>query len=63
MSGLTFDAGGLIAAPLPSVPVPEVDAEGEAAAPPVPGTGDVGEGGSGAAEGGDGAIAGAAGDG
>ncbi|MFZ1481560.1 MAG: rod shape-determining protein MreC, partial [Paracoccaceae bacterium] len=38
------DPGGLIAPPLlPSAPAPDVDAEGEAAAPPVAGGGDVGE--------------------
>ncbi|MGA0541815.1 rod shape-determining protein MreC [Neotabrizicola sp. VNH66] len=58
-----MDAGGVIAAPLPSVPVPEVDPESEAAAPPVPGAGNVEDGGSGAAEGGDGATAGTAADG
>ncbi|MFE3838931.1 rod shape-determining protein MreC [Pseudogemmobacter sonorensis] len=45
------DPGGLLALPLPSSPVPEVDAEGEAAAKPVPGAGDVDEEGSGYAEG------------
>ena len=46
------DPGALIAPPLlPSSPAPEVDAEGEAAAPPVEGGGDVGEVGSGDAEG------------
>ena len=45
------DPGGLIAPPLlPSAPEPVVDAEGEAAAPPVTGGGDVGEDGSGYAE-------------
>lgn len=45
------DPGGLIAPPLlPSAPEPVVDAEGEAAAPPVAGGGDVGESGSGDAE-------------
>ncbi len=49
------DPGGLIAPPLlPSVPGPEVDAEGEAAAQPVAGGGDVGESGSGDAEAGGG---------
>lgn len=53
------DPGGLIAPPLlPSSPAPMVDAEGEAAAPPVPGAGDVDEGGSGDTEGGDTAAAG-----
>ncbi|MBE2276883.1 MAG: rod shape-determining protein MreC [Rhodobacteraceae bacterium] len=47
------DPGGLIAPPLlPSVPLPEVDAEGEAAAPPAPGGGSVADQGSGDAEGG-----------
>ena len=42
------DPGALIAPPLlPSDPLPEVDAEGEAAAQPVAGGGDVGEDGSG----------------
>ena len=48
------DAGGLVAPPLlPSAPQPVVDAEGEAAAPPVAGGGDVDSAGSGDAEGGD----------
>ena len=48
------DPGGLIAPPLlPSSPIPEVDGEAQAAAPPVPGAGDVEGGGSGAAEGGE----------
>jgi rod shape-determining protein MreC len=47
------DAGGLIAPPLlPPAPDPDVDAEREAAAPPVAGGGDVGETGSGDTEGG-----------
>ncbi|MDQ2066071.1 rod shape-determining protein MreC [Xinfangfangia sp. CPCC 101601] len=48
------DPGALIAPPLlPSAPEVAVDGEGEAAAPPVQGGGDVGEEGSGAAEAGD----------
>ena len=46
------DPGALVAPPLlPSSPVAEVDAEGQAAAQPVQAGGDVGEGGSGEAEG------------
>jgi len=49
------DPGGLIAPPLlPPAPEPVVDAEGEAAAQPVAGGGDVGESGSGDAEAGGG---------
>ncbi len=48
-----LDPGQLIAPPLPSVPVAEVDAEGEAASQPATGTGEIGETGSGYAEGGD----------
>ena len=44
------DAGALVAPPLPSVPQPVVDAEGEAAAQPVTGPGNVEESGSGDAE-------------
>lgn len=51
------DPGGLIAPPLPSAPLPEVDAESEAAAPPVPGAGNVDETGSGDTEGGNAAEA------
>jgi rod shape-determining protein MreC len=48
------DPGALVAPPLlPSDPAPVVDAEGQAAAPPVQGGGDVGEAGSGDTEGAD----------
>ncbi|MCB5411063.1 rod shape-determining protein MreC [Pseudogemmobacter faecipullorum] len=48
-----LDPGGLIAPPLPSVPVASVDAEAEAASQPVRGNGEVSEAGSGANESGD----------
>ncbi|NPD15581.1 rod shape-determining protein MreC [Xinfangfangia sp. D13-10-4-6] len=52
-----LDPGQLVAPPLPSVPVAEVDAEAEAASQPATGSGEIGESGSGYAEGGDAAAA------
>lgn len=54
------DPGSLVAPPLPSVPVAEVDGEGQAAAQPATGAGDVTETGSGEAESGDSPNGGAA---
>ncbi|WP_112308680.1 rod shape-determining protein MreC [Pseudogemmobacter bohemicus] len=48
-----LDPGSLIAPPLPSVPVAEVDGEAQAATQPTTGSGEIGETGSGYAEGGD----------